>query len=358
MPNRRDVLKQLGTAAGGALAAGAWSRPARAARPRIKIGQIGTGHAHASKLSAYRKSDDYEVVGVVEPDAELRSKAQSQELYSGLPWMTRDELLGTPGLQAVLVETRVRDLLDTAEACVAAGKHICLDKPAGESLPQFRRILEAADEQKLLVQMGYMYRYNPGFQFIFQAVRDGWLGDIFALHTVMSKTMSLESRKKLLAYRGGTMFELGCHIIDAALIVMGKPDRVVPYARHSARYNDGLLDNQLAVLEYPRATVTVRSALMEVDGFEQRQFVVSGDGGTADLRPLEPPKLRATFSRPQGAFKKGYQDIPVKDLPRYDADLADLARVIRGEKEFEFTPEHDVAVQETILLASGLPTGG
>ena len=42
------------------------------------------------------------------------------------------------------------------------------------------------------------------------------------------------------------------------------------------------------------------------------------------------------------------------DLPRYSADLADLAQVIRGEKKFAWTPAHDLAVQETILRASGL----
>ena len=77
--------------------------------------------------------------------------------------MTQEQLLKVPGLQAVLVETRVRDLLNTAEACVTAGKHVHLDKPAGESLPQLRRILDAAAKQKLLVQMGYMFRYSPAF---------------------------------------------------------------------------------------------------------------------------------------------------------------------------------------------------
>jgi predicted dehydrogenase len=75
--------------------------------------------------------------------------------------MTREQLLVVPGLQAVLVETRVRDLLGAAEACVCAGLHVHLDKPAGESLPQFRRILEAATKKHLRVQMGYIYRYNP-----------------------------------------------------------------------------------------------------------------------------------------------------------------------------------------------------
>ena len=41
--------------------------------------------------------------------------------------------------------------------------------------------------------------------------------------------------------------------------------------------------------------------------------------------------------------------------PRYLADWFDFAKAISGESEWEFTPAHDLAVQETILRASGLP---
>ena len=69
---------------------------------------------------------------------------RSRTLRKGLKWMTSEQLLNEPGLQVVGVETRVRDLLSVAESCIDAGKHIHLDKPAGESLPQFKRILDAA----------------------------------------------------------------------------------------------------------------------------------------------------------------------------------------------------------------------
>ncbi|MBI3191199.1 MAG: gfo/Idh/MocA family oxidoreductase, partial [Pedosphaera parvula] len=74
-----------------------------------------------------------------------------------------------------------------------------------------------------------------------------------------------------------------------------------------------------------------------------------------DIRPLESPHARLALSQPREGFKKGYQDVNFPKLPRYDAELADLAKVIRGEKAFGFTPEHDLTVQETVLLASGLP---
>src|SRR3954447_20558381 len=103
--SRRQVLA-LATAAGAALAGRRSSADDK--KPRIKIGQIGVGHAHASKLSVYRASPDYEVVGIVEPDADLREKAESQPAFRDLPWMSREQLLNVPGLEAVLVETRVR----------------------------------------------------------------------------------------------------------------------------------------------------------------------------------------------------------------------------------------------------------
>ena len=76
--SRRAAMKL----AGGMIAAPLLGKAVRAVeekdrkrQPRIKVGQIGVGHAHASKLSVYRRSDDFEVVGIVEPDACLRERA-------------------------------------------------------------------------------------------------------------------------------------------------------------------------------------------------------------------------------------------------------------------------------------------
>jgi len=90
MLNRRDLIQGLlGTAglAGTTMLSGL---PGKAEDSRrIRIGQIGTGHAHATKLSVYRASPDYEVVGIVEPDAQLRKAAETNPVYQGLRWLTR-----------------------------------------------------------------------------------------------------------------------------------------------------------------------------------------------------------------------------------------------------------------------------
>ena len=324
-------------------------------KPRIKIGQIGTAHAHASgKMGTMRKfSDDYEVVGIAEPDAEKRAEAQADPAYQSLKWMSEEELLRVTGLQAVAVETSVKDLVPTARRCIETGVHVHLDKPAGESLPAFKELLAQATRKGLVVQMGYMFRYNPAFQFCFKAVREGWLGEVFEIHGVMSKSVGQSKRQELSEYPGGSMFELGCHLIDPLVYLMGTPDTVTPYTRRTRPMEDSLADNQLAVFEYPEATATVRSTLVEIEGTERRQFVVCGSQGTIDIRPLEPPKMRLALNPARNGYKKGYQEVELPPMTgRYDGDFIDLAKIIRGEKQPDFTPEHDLAAQEAILRAS------
>lgn len=356
--HRRRFISTLGRAGLAASSATLVRNLARAsdAKPRLRIGQIGTGHAHAGgKVAVIQRSPDFELVGVVEPDERLRRAAAARKEYQNVRWLTGEQLLNTPGLRAVAIETEVKDLLGVGARCIAAGVHVHLDKPAGESLAAFRRLLDDAARQNLTVQMGYMFRYNAGFEFCFHAAREGWLGNVFSVEAVIGKAIGAGERAKLLAYRGGTMFELGCHLIDAVITLLGPPQQVTAHARHSGSFADDLLDNQLATLAYPDAIVTVRSSLVEVSGNARRQFVVCGDAGTIDIRPLEPPALRLALAQPRGEFKKGYQDVAVPNRPRYEADFADLARVIRGEKKFAWSPAHDLAVQETILRASGVP---
>jgi len=322
---------------------------------RIRYGQLGTSHAHANKIGVYRRSEDYEVVGVVEPDDAQWQRVKDSDEYRDLKRMTREELLNIPGLQVVGVETPVRDLLDNAEVCIAAGKHIHLDKPAGESLPQFKRILDEASRKHLAVQMGYMYRFSPAVLLMRDFLKKGWLGEPFEVHTVMSKVVPAAARRGLAEYPGGIMFELGCHIMDLAIGVLGRPTVVHGFSQHAGKEDDGLLDNMLATLEYPKAIATVKSSALEVEGFARRHFVVCGTEGTLHIEPLDRPNVRVAFSTNRGKYKRGYQTIEFGSYPRYVGDAADLAKIVRGEKDNEYSYNHDLTVQETLLRACGLP---
>lgn len=346
----------LSAAAASSLLPGVLRAQDSRAKPKIKVGQIGVEHAHASKLSVYRSSPDYEVVGIVEPNERLRKQATEQPAYRDLPWLTREQLLNTPGLQAVLVETHVRELLDNAELCIAAGKHVHLDKPAGADWLHYVRLLNAAEQKQLLVQMGYMYRYNPGVILLREFLKQGWLGDIFEVSTIMGKVVPPAERKELAEFSGGIMFELACHVIDLVIGVLGKPTAITPYPHTSGRFGDTLADNMQAVFSYPQATATVRSSANEVDGGERRQFTVCGTEGTFHIQPLDNPGARIALSQPRGESKKGYQTVAFPRFTRYVADAADMAQILRGEKASDFSYDHDRNVQEAVLRSSGMWT--
>ncbi len=202
--SRREFLQTAAACTlGAAAAAQSSSLLANALARKIKVGQIGLAHAHASKIEAYIKSSDYDVIGVAEESADLKRNAAMQPLFQGMPWLTRDQLLNWPKLEVVLVETDIDHLLEEARACIKAGKHIHLDKPAGHSLPEFEALLREAEERKLMVQMGYMYRYNPGFLLLQEFLQNGWLGEIFEVHAVMSKVVDPINRTKHGKYAGG-----------------------------------------------------------------------------------------------------------------------------------------------------------
>ena len=323
---------------------------------KIRIGQIGTRHPHAAgKLAAIRGLDTiFELVGVVETDAERRESISGSEVYRNVAWMSQNDLLNS-NVDAIAVETQVSQLVPTAMQCLTAGKHIHLDKPAGMSMPACRAMHRQADQKGLTIQMGYMLRYNPAFVLLFDIVQKGWLGRITEVTAEMGKWANDSLRQELSEFSGGGMFELACHVIDAMVTILGRPDQITAHNRSSYPNKDNFLDNQLAVFDYPNAIATVRCNHIDPFGFPRRHFHVVGEQGAFEINPLEPPKVRVAFDRPRGHFKKGFQQVEVPPSSgRYDAEFEDLANVIQGKKELAWNSQHDLTVQESVLLASGM----
>lgn len=363
--SRRSFLATSGLAAAATVLPGSWSAAQNvpsAKRPPIRIGQIGTGNQHASKMGTLRKLTDlFEVVGIAEDDPALRAKAMRSNCYKGLTWMTSEELLAVPGLQAVAVETEEHAPIPTAMRCIRAGKHIHLDKPCGESLPQLRLLLDEAKARSLTVQVGYMYRNNPAVQFCIKAVKDGLIGNVFDLDAAMGRYDGADYRRLISTYKGGIPYILACHLIDLVVTLMGEPEKVRPFVRRTR--SDGVIDNGLAVFEFSRDRLaTIRTCITEAQGFQRRHLTVMGDKGTIIIQPLESKGnmsggvLKLALEEDRGGFKKGVQTVdlpPLKD--RYEDQWREFAAVLNGEMVNPYTYEHDYIVHKCHLEACGLP---
>lgn len=338
---RRAFLATLAAAAAPTLVA---------QQPLIRIAQIGTQHAHASgKMEAVRRLTSlYEVLGLA-----TSAPPTEKPPYAGLPILAEDSLLSIPGLQAVAVETRIEDSCETALRVLRAGKHVHLDKPGAINHNEFKTMRLEAESRGLTVQMGYMLRYNPAFQWLFRAIREGWLGEILEIDAMMGKLADSSIRRNIGALQGGGMFELACHVIDAVVTILGKPSEVI--SRSTPSQSDGVKDNQIALLVYPRATATIRCNHADPFGGPRRRFLVAGTLGCVEILPLESGEFTLSLTEPRESWKKGTQKVKLP-LPagRYDNEFIDLARVIRGEKPLAWDARHDIAVHDSVLKASGV----
>ena len=319
----------------------------------IKIGQIGIGHNHGeAKMITVKKFPElFEVVGFAEENEEWLEKRGNLECYKGLKRYAVDELIEK--CDALLIETDVWNLTEIAQKCIDAGKHVHIDKPASGTLQEYKKMLDTARDKNLIVQLAYMYRYNPAIQKTFQLISEGKLGEIYSINAEMSTFHSPKYREWLTNFGGGIMYILGCHLIDLIVYIMGKPDKIHSFLKHTKLDDIETNDNNLVVMEYEKALARVFVSSVEVNGYGRRQFVVSGSKGTLNICPLEQP-LQMTYSDTKianTAFGDRKEILQIEDNTangRYDDMIKDFYAYITGEKENPFTYEHEYNVQAVL----------
>ena len=344
--NRREFLSTA--AAATAVLSTASLRAAEPSR-RIPIGFLGATYSHGpEKIKLAMSSPDWEFVGVCDESTAGRQTCEKL----GAKRISQDELFRRA--EVVAVESEVRDHAAHALLALQAGKHVHLEKPPATKLADMQAVVALAREKKLLLQTGFMWRNNPGFTAIFDAVRQGWLGDVFMVRGYISNNLASARRPEWAEFGGGSMFELGSHLVDATVRLLGKPKAVTPFLRRHGQFDDALKDNNVAVLEYDRATAVLINTALQAGGAPLRSFEVLGTNGTATLQPIEPPTLMLDLVKAAGPYKKGAQKLPLPAYQRYEADFAELAAAVRGERSLSVSLDEELLVAETVLRVSGM----
>lgn len=319
----------------------------------IKIGQIGIGHNHGEgKMKTVRKFPElFEIVGYAEENEEWVEKRGKLDCYKDLKRMSVEEIIEKS--DAILVESDVWNLTRYAKMCIEAGKHIHMDKPASAELGAYREMLDMAKEKDLVVQLGYMYRYNPAIRKCMEYIKNGDLGEIFSINAEMSTRHSPKYREWLNHFKGGTMYIFGCHLIDIIISILGEPQNIVSFIKQSGFSGVNSDDNCFAVLEYKNAIAKVTTASVECNGWGRRQFVVCGEYGTVEIKPIECPTVM-TVSKDKiitNDYADCREEITVPETPseiRYDEMIKDFAAFINGEKKNPYTYEHEYTVQKVL----------
>ena len=218
---------------------------------KIRIGHIGTLHDHSiNTIRALKKlSDIFEVVGYVPESKERYEEIKGLSEYDGVRAMSLQELFDAK-IDAAVIECYEKELIPMAQQCIDRGIHVHIDKPAGDDISAFKNLLDCAKNKGLVVQMGYVYRYNPAIKKALQFVKSGELGKIYSIEADMSCLHPVEKRNWLGNFPGGMMFFLGCHMLDIILQFQGLPKEILPL--NQSIKEDGVCadDFGMAILKY------------------------------------------------------------------------------------------------------------
>ena len=323
----------------------------------IKIGQIGIGHNHSNKLDAVKKFPElFEIVGYAEEDPDWIEKRGNHKSFVDVPRLSTQEILEKS--DAILVETDVWNLTKTAQMCIDAGKHIHMDKPASGTLEEYKHLLDTAKEKNLVVQLGYMYRYNPAINQLMDMVTSGKLGQVSAIHTEMSIRHNDAYRTWLNHFKGGDMYIFGSHLIDLIIRILGEPKKVMSSICSSGENGVEAPDLTAALLEYDRAIGRVFTSSVEWDGWARRCLCVDGSLGTVEIKPLEDPCIM-TFAPKHDGKKAGVmmaQQIPVPNVQndyRYDIMMQKFYNYVTGIEENPYSYDYEYMLHKVILEAIG-----
>lgn len=325
----------------------------------IRMAQYGTKHGHAAgKLLSMLNHPEVEVVGIYEPDAERRAAVVDQEPYSRVVWYDDvNEMLSDPSIEAISSEGLNSESLTQTEAIVNAGKHVWYDKPAGDNFPQWQRVVEMARSNNVYIQMGYMFRYQVGFRQISEWAKSGLLGDLFSVRAHMSTNLNQSQREVISEHVGGIFFDLGGHMLDQVVWLLGRPEKVTTFLRHDDTIVPGFKDNTLGVFEFEKAIAFVDIAAMEPRP-TARRFEVYGTRGSAIIVDQFDPsrQLRLCLEEAAGGYPQGETiiDLPIQSRQdMYDEELAAFVRVLQGGQQPDRSLDHELLVQETLMRATG-----
>ena len=328
----------------------------------IKIGQIGIGHNHgAAKMQTLRKFPElFQIVGFAPESEQWYEKRGDLPAYEGLPCLTAEEVIEQS--DAILVETEISMLTETAQKCVDAGKHILMDKPASGTLADFKRLLDTAESKNLVVQLGYMYRYNPAVLKTLQMLDEGKLGEVYSINAEMSACDPVKYKQWLGQFPGGGMYIFGSHMLDLVIRILGKPEQVHAFYKHTGKDGLDMPDHSLAVLEYPKALARIYTSAVEVNGYGRRQLIVSGSKGTVSILPMERPCLMTWSDTEIATHHHRDFKVPV-DVPslesdqRYDEEMRCFHDYVTGAQVNPWSYAHNYLVQEILMQIVGGENG-
>ena len=218
----------------------------RQVTPRVAI--VGCGGVGRKRAAALGPARLVACVDAVEEHARELA-AQSPGARSLSDWRTAVE---SADVEIVIVSTPNDLLVPIAEAALAAGKHVLVEKPGARTVSELDRLIAVSQRSRALVRVGFNHRYHPALLRARELCAAGALGDLMFVRGRYGHGGRVgyerEWRADPLRSGGGELIDQGVHLIDLARMFLGDFPTVVG-STHTYFWRMPVDDNAFMLLE-------------------------------------------------------------------------------------------------------------
>jgi len=282
----------------------------------IRVCLVGAGRAgrvHAKSLVHYLPTAS--AVAMVEPDPANRDLTREQ--FGIETWFaTLDEALDQAEFDAVVITTPTFTHMALAVRAAQAGKHILLEKPMALDLAQCDAIMAAAEVSGVVLQLGFMRRFDPEFVAAAARIEAGEIGQPMLIKSLTHGPGLPPPWARDLKTSNGNLAEVNSHDWDTVRWLMGSdPERVyveVANFKGPARGVDTehFYDNALVNLRFENGGLGSISGICPCDyGYDARVEIV-GEKGIMQIGELKGQAVVVCTDRDHGLVTPIYRTWP------------------------------------------------
>lgn len=258
----------------------------------IRVGVIGTGGIgtdHAIKLAQTISGSTVSAVTDI-------NRARAEEVAGAVGGATVYDdgfaLIRADEVDAVLIASIGETHAAFTLACIEAGKPVLCEKPLAPTTPECEQILEAEVALgRRLVIVGFMRRYDVGYQQVKGSLESGVIGEALILHNVHRNPTVPESFTSFM-----TMTDSIIHEIDTSRWLLGEElvsVQVIPPKRTSKAFPH-LQDPQFAAFTTESGILATAEFFANCQyGYDVRCELVGSDGTASLVNPVVASQVTA-----------------------------------------------------------------
>lgn len=194
-----------------------------------------------------------------------RSKNESQKYYPEVSVVQSfEELINDKAIDLIVVNTPDNTHASFAMKALEAGKHIIVEKPFTQTVSEGENLIRFANKQNLLISVFQNRRWDGDFLTVQEIIAHNLLGRLVEFESHFDRYRNFiqaDTWKEDPSTGAGTLYNLGSHMIDQALVLFGMPESV--FADLRILRTGGKIDDSYDLkLYYPNIKVTLKGCYL------------------------------------------------------------------------------------------------